>query len=85
MNDNILKLMRKINEIFSNTVKINKEKSDFSKSIFTICNYRKDDKCPLGLFKQVKCYTIIKKTIYYDNAIIKVYDIPFFIFLNFSS
>ena len=30
----------------------------------------------LGQFKLQKCYTTIKKTIYYDNAVIKVYDIP---------
>ena len=42
-----LKLRKKINHVFSaNTVKINKENTKFNKSIFTLCNYRKNDKCP---------------------------------------
>ena len=47
MNDDDFKI-NKDNKprIFSNAVRITNEKSDFSKSIFTICNYREDDKCP---------------------------------------
>ena len=41
----------KINEknkprVFSNSVKIEKDKSSFNQSVFTICDYRKNDKCP---------------------------------------
>ena len=32
--------------IFANTIKIEKQSSEFTKSIFTMCNYRKGDKCP---------------------------------------
>ena len=32
--------------VFANTLRMNKEKSSFSKSIFTLCNYRENDKCP---------------------------------------
>ena len=32
--------------IFANTVEINSNQSTFDKSVFTICDYRKNDKCP---------------------------------------
>ena len=32
--------------IFANSVNINSQKSIYNKSIFTLCNYRKNDKCP---------------------------------------
>ena len=56
----------KINEenkprVFANAIEIKKNQNLFKKSIFTLCNYRKNDKCRLGLFKRVKCYMIIKK------------------------
>ena len=80
MNDNNFKINEENKpRIFSNAVKINNEKSDFSKSIFTICNYRKDDKCPPWTIQASKMlHDNKKKTIYYDNAIIKVYNIPIF-------
>ena len=37
-----------------------------------------------GQFNHLKYYMIIKKTIYYDNALIKVYNIPIFYFPKFS-
>ncbi len=80
MNDDDFKI-NKDNKprIFSNAVRITNEKSDFSKSIFTICNYREGDKCPPWTIQSSKMlHDNKKKTIYYDNAIIKVYDIPIF-------
>ena len=74
----------KINElnkprIFSNSIKISKKNSIFSKSIFTLCDYRKNDKCPPWTIQASKMtHDNKKKTIYYDNAIIKVYDVPIF-------
>jgi LPS-assembly protein len=71
--------------IFSNTLKINDEKKIFKKSVFTTCNYRKDDKCPPW---SIQANEILhdnkKKTIYYDNAVVKVYDIPIFYFPKLS-
>ena len=32
----------------------------------------------LGLYKHQRCFIIAKKTIYYDNAVIKIYDLPIF-------
>ena len=80
MNDDDFKI-NKDNKprIFSNAVRITNEKSDFSKSIFTICNYREGDTCPPWTIQSSKMlHDNKKKTIYYDNAIIKVYDIPIF-------
>ena len=63
--------------IFSNTVKIDEQQSEFTKSIFTPCNYRENDKCPpWSLQAERMRHDKIKKTIYYDNAVIKVFDIP---------
>lgn len=74
----------KINEnnkprVFANTFKIDSEKKIFNKSIFTLCDYRKDDKCPPWTIQSSKMlHDSKKKTIYYDNALVKVYDIPIF-------
>ena len=65
--------------ILANTVKIDKEKKSFGKSVFTICNYRKKDKCPPWTIKASEMiHDEKKKTVYYNNAIIKIYDIPIF-------
>ena len=71
--------------IFSNTTSINDKKSYFNKGIFTICDYRENDKCPPW---DIKASQILhdsqKKTIYYDNAVIRVYNIPIFYFPKIS-
>ena len=65
--------------VFSNSIRINKDKSLFNKSIFTLCDYRENDKCPPWTIQASKMLHNNKnKTIYYDNAVIKVYDIPIF-------
>tara|TARA_B100000963_G_scaffold360123_1_gene389832 strand:+ start:4830 stop:7142 length:2313 start_codon:yes stop_codon:yes gene_type:complete len=65
--------------VFANTVKIENQNSEFTKSIFTLCDYRKDDKCPPWSLQASRMFhDKKKKTIYYDNAVIKVYDLPIF-------
>ena len=65
--------------VFANTLKIDNQKTAFDKSIFTFCDYRENDKCPPWTIQSSKMvHDNKKKTIYYDNAIIKVYDIPIF-------
>ena len=65
--------------IFSNTLKLSKNSSVFEKNIFTTCNYRTNDKCPPWSIQSSKMlHDNKKKTIYYDNALIKVYNIPVF-------
>ncbi len=65
--------------VFANTVSIKNQKSKFNKSIFTLCDYRENDKCPpWSLQASEMSHDKIKKTIYYDNAVIKFYDLPIF-------
>ena len=65
--------------IFSNTSKISKNKSVFKKSVFTLCNYRKNDKCPpWSIQSNEMLHDNKKKKIFYKNAVIKIYDIPIF-------
>ena len=71
--------------IFSNTANITNNNSTFNKSIFTLCDYRKNDKCPPWSIQSTKMlHDNIKKTIYYDNALVKIYDIPIFYFPRLS-
>ena len=65
--------------IFANTINVKGDKTTFTKSNFTMCNYRKNDKCPPWELKAGKMtHDKIKKTMFYDNAVIKIYDIPIF-------
>ena len=65
--------------IFANSVNINEQKSVYNKSVFTLCNYRKNDKCPPWSIQSSKMlHDNKKKTIYYENALVKIYDIPIF-------
>ena len=71
--------------IFANTVKINDNKKIFGKSVFTLCDYRKNDKCPPWSIQASKMlHDNKKKTIYYDDAVVKIYDIPIFYFPKLS-
>ena len=66
--------------IFSNSSKISKESSVFQKSIFTLCNYRENDKCPpWSIQSKEMLHDSKKKTIYYKNAIIKVSHSDFYL------
>ena len=67
--------------VFANTISIKENQSTFIKSNFTMCDYRKNDKCPPWELKAKKMsHDKIKKTIYYESALIKIYDIPIFYF-----
>ena len=58
---------------------MDKRITSFGKSNFTLCGYRKDDKCPpWSILSETMLHDKKKKTIYYKNALIKVYDIPIF-------
>jgi len=66
------------NEIF-----VTQNKTELSKGIFTICQKR-DDKCPPWSLKAKKItHDNIKKNIYYEHAILKIYDVPIFYFPRF--
>ena len=65
--------------IFANTISIDNQNTIFNKSIFTLCDYRKNDKCPpWSIQSSEMLHDNKKKTIYYNNALIKIYDIPIF-------
>ena len=55
MNDKQFKVNEKNKpRIFSNSIRLKDNKSIFDKNIFTMCDYRKNDKCPPGQSNQVK-------------------------------
>jgi LPS-assembly protein len=63
--------------IFSNTAQLKESGTNFQKSTFTICNYRKGDKCPPWEFSAREMnHDAAKKTIYYENVLIKIYNVP---------
>ena len=71
--------------VFANAVKLDSKQSEFTKSIFTICDYRENDECPPWSLQAKKMrHDKVEKTIYYDKAVIKVYDLPIFYFPKFS-
>ena len=69
--------------IVANDILITKYKTDLSKGVFTVCKKR-DGKCPPWTLKAKKItHDKVKKTIYYDHATLKLYDIPIFYFPKF--
>ena len=78
MNHEDLKINKKNKpRIFSNSVKLDENINYFNKAIFTICDYRPNDKCPPWSIQSSKIlHDKRKKTIYYDNSVLKIYDIP---------
>ena len=55
------------------------------KGIFTYCKNRGEDKCPPWVLQAKKIkHDLAKKTIYYENVVLKVYDFPIFFSPKFS-
>ena len=70
---------------FANSMLLTKDKNEFNKGVFTYCKNRAGDKCPPWVLKSKKInHDASKKTIYYDSAVLKVYDFPIFYFPTFS-
>ena len=69
---------------FANSATITKGNTIFEKGVFTSCQIRENDKCPPW---EIRAETIehnaAKKTIYYENAVMKIYDFPVFYFPKF--
>ncbi len=71
--------------IFSNYINLKKQKKTFNKNIFTMCEFRENDKCPPWSIQSTKMlHDSKKKTIYYDNAVLKIYNVPVFYFPKLS-
>ena len=67
----------------ANDIFMTKYKTDLSKGVFTVCKKR-DGKCPPWTLKAKKIsHDKVKKTIYYEHATLKLYDIPIFYFPKF--
>lgn len=63
--------------IFANTVQFKKSGTNFQKSAFTFCNYRDGDKCPPWEFSAREMnHDMVEKTVYYENVLIKIYNVP---------
>ena len=69
--------------ILANDIFVSKNKTILSKGVFTICKIRKDKCPPWSIQAKEISHDKIKKTIYYDHAVLKVYDIPIFYFPKF--
>ena len=62
LNQDIFKINEKNKpRIFANTLKLNNNKSSFEKGVFTLCDYRKKDKCPPWSIQFLKCFMIEKR------------------------
>jgi len=70
---------------FANTMVLSKNINTLEKGIFTYCKKKVGDKCPPWTLRSEKIkHDLAKKTIYYDNVVLKVYDFPIFFFPKFS-
>ena len=72
--------------IFANSISIDKGiTKSVQKGVFTYCKFRENNKCPPWELRAKKIkHNSSKKTIYYDNAVLKIYDFPIFYFPKFS-
>ena len=71
--------------IFANSLDITKNISKMNKGIFTYCKNRGKGKCPPWTLQSDQIeHSSSKKTIYYKDAILKIYDFPIFYFPIFS-
>ena len=80
LNDSNFKINKKNKpRVFANTASFKNNNTKFNKSVFTLCDYRENDKCPPWTMEAKEMsHDQSKKTIYYDNAVIKLYDFPIF-------
>ena len=69
---------------FANSAFIDENGVTFQKGIFTTCKNREGEKCPPWSIQAKKIkHSKAKKTVYYDNAVLKIYDFPIFYFPKF--
>ncbi len=77
-NDNDFKDNPKNNpRVFANSLSISSDDTSIQKGVITYCGFRDGDKCPPWEIQAKKIkHNNAKKTVYYENAILKVYDFP---------
>ena len=84
INDESLKDDKRNNpRFYGNSATISEEKTIVEKGVFTSCKMRKDKKCPWSIRAEKIEHDNPKKTIYYHNAVMKIYDFPVFYFPKF--
>ena len=67
----------------ANDVFVANNQTKLSKGVFTVCQ-KKEDKCPPWSIKAKKIvHDHVKKNIYYEHAVLKIYDVPIFYFPRF--
>ena len=67
----------------ANDILISDNKTKLSKGVFTVCQKR-EGKCPPWSLKAKKIvHDNVKKNIYYEHAVLKIYDVPVFYFPRF--
>ena len=67
----------------ANDIFISNNKTNLSKAVFTVCKLKKGKCPPWSLKAKNISHDKLKKTIYYDSATLKIYDIPIFYFPKF--
>ena len=71
--------------MFANTMSLTENKNTVEKGVFTYCKIRENEKCPPWTLQSKKIkHDLAKKTIYYDDVVLKIYDFPIFYFPKFS-
>jgi len=85
-NDNKMKAdIRNNPRIFANSISIDEGTTSVQKGVLTYCKFRENDKCPPWELRAKKIkHNSSKKTVYYNNAVLKIYDFPIFYFPRFS-
>ena len=69
---------------FANSAYIDDQGTTFDRGVFTTCQNREGKKCPPWTIQAEKIkHNKAKKTVYYDNAVLKIYDFPVFYFPKF--
>jgi len=68
----------------ANSATISQDNTVFEKGVFTSCKERENEKCPPWIIRAKKIeHNTAKKTIYYTDAVMKIYDFPVFYFPKF--
>ena len=84
LNDELLKDDRRNDpRFYGNSATISSEKTIVEKGVFTSCKIREDGSCPWSIRAEKIEHDNPKKTIYYHNAVMKIYDFPVFYFPKF--
>ena len=69
---------------YGNSATISQGNTIVEKGVFTTCKRRENNKCPPWTSRAKKIeHNNAKKTIYYHNAVMKIYDFPVFYFPKF--